>query len=224
MKGVSMMKEWEELFPCWKELSKDEQLLLKEKSMHVEYKKGTLLHRCDQDCAGIMLILSGQLRTYILSEEGREVTLFRVHQRDVCVLSATCLMDSIVFDVLIDAVEDTEVVMIPSSVLSRLFEKHPKIEIWLYKTATERFSDVMWTMQQILFMGIDKRVAIFLWDEISRNQSKVISLKHEEIARYIGSAREVVSKVLKYFEQEGVVVLGRGKTEVIDQEKLKKYM
>lgn len=218
------MKDWEELFPWWKELTRDEQLLLKEKSIPVTYKKGTILHRCDQDCSGIMLILSGQLRTYILSEEGREVTLFRVHQKDVCVLSATCLMDSIVFDVLIDAVEDTKVVLIPSSVLYNFFEKHPQIEIWLYKTATERFSEVMWTMQQILFMGIDKRVAIFLWDEMSRNQSSVILLKHEEMARYIGSAREVVSKVLKYFEQEGVVLLGRGKTEILDKEKLKKYI
>lgn len=218
------MNEWEEMFPHWMELSSDEKILLKEKSIHVTYKKGTLLHRCDQDCSGIMLILSGQLRTYILSEEGREITLFRVHQKDVCVLSATCLMDSIVFDVLIDAVEDTEVVLIPSSVLRSFFENHPQIEVWLYKTATERFSEVMWTMQQILFMGIDKRVAIFLWDEISRNQTSVISLKHEEMARYIGSAREVVSKVLKYFEQEGVVLLGRGKTEVLDKEKLKKYI
>jgi len=218
------MKDWEELFPWWKELTRDEQLLLKEKSIPVTYKKGTILHRCDQDCSGIMLILSGQLRTYILSEEGREVTLFRVHQKDVCVLSATCLMDSIVFDVLIDAVEDTKVLLIPSSVLYHFFEKHPRIEVWLYKTATERFSEVMWTMQQILFMGIDKRVAIFLWDEMSRNQSSVILLKHEEMARYIGSAREVVSKVLKYFEQEGVVLLGRGKTEILDKEKLKKYI
>lgn len=218
------MTKWEELFPYWKELSKDEQQSLQEKSMHVTYKKGMLLHRCDQDCAGIMLILSGQLRTYILSEEGREVTLFRVYKKDICVLSATCLMESIVFDVLIDAVEDTELVLIPSGVLSKLWEKHPKLEIWLYKTATERFSEVMWTMQQILFMGIDRRVAIFLWEEIDRSQSEVIALKHDEIARYIGSAREVVSKVLKYFEQEGVVRLGRGKIEVIDKEKLKKYM
>ena len=78
----------------------------------------------------------------------------------------------------------------------------------------------MWTMQQILFMGIDRRVAIFLWDEMLRN-GPVIPLTHDEIARCIGSAREVVTKVLRYFSQEGIVSLSRGKVTIIDREKLR---
>lgn len=214
----------EELLPFWDDLDVFEKEQLRKGCFETTYRKGLLMRRSEQQCSGIMLILNGQLRTYIVSEEGREVTLFRVHQDDVCVLSATCLMDAIVFDVMIDAVEDTSVIVIPSAVLSPLMEKHSKIEAYLYKTAAERFSDVVWTMQQILFLSADKRVAIFLWDEIMRTNCMTISMTHDEIARYIGSAREVVTKVLKYFTQEGVVVLKRGKIEVTEKELLKKYV
>ena len=212
----------ERLLPFWRELDSRQQELLINGSVSVSYRKGALMHRNEQGCAGMMLILSGQLRTYILSEEGREVTLFRVRKGDVCVLSATCLMDAIEFDVLMDAVEDTEVLLIPSVLLESMLEEHPKIEVYLYKTATERFAEVMWTMQQILFMGVDKRIAVFLWEEIQHESTKVLTLTHDEIARLIGSAREVVTKALKYFAQEGVVSLSRGKIEILDVERLKK--
>ena len=214
----------EQLMPFWSDLEESEKEQVLKGCFETTYKKGLLMHRCEQQCSGIMLILEGQLRTYIVSDEGREVTLFRVHKDDVCVLSATCLMDAIVFDVMIDAVEDTKVIMVPSAVLAPLMEKYPKIEAYLYKTAAERFSDVVWTMQQILFLSADKRVAIFLWDEIARTNDMTISATHEEIARYIGSAREVVSKVLKYFVQEGIVILERGKIRVMDKELLKKHL
>ena len=105
-----------------------------------------------------------------------------------------------------------------------IMEENPYVGLYMYQQATERFSEVMWTMQQILFMAIDKRVAIYLWDEsISRGQI-TIKTTHDEIARNIGSAREVVTKVLNYFAEEGVVTLGRGRIEIADKEKLKTYL
>lgn len=167
---------------------------------------------------------SGQIRVYIISEEGRIVTLYRLHAGEVCVLSASCLLDSIVFDVVIEAAEDTDVTLIPATVLHQLAQKNPYVELFLAKTANERFSDVMWTMQQILFMGADKRVAIFLWDEISKTGKATITYTHDEVARYIGSAREVVTRILKYFAEDGVVKLSRGKIEILDKDKLKSYV
>lgn len=133
-------------------------------------------------------------------------------------------MDSIVFEVIIEAVEDTEVLLIPSSVLMHIKEKNPWVDAFLYKKATERFSDVMWTMQQILFLGADKRVAIFLWDEMTRTKTATLLFTHEEIAKMIGSAREVVSKVLKYLAKEKIIAYGRGKIEILDKERLQKYL
>lgn len=212
------------LLPFWNDLDTFEKEQLLKGCFETTYRKGVLMNRSEQQCLGIMVILSGQLRTFIVSEEGREVTLFRVYQDDVCVLSGSCLMDAIVFDVMIDAVEDTNVIIIPSAIIAPLIEKYPKIEVYLYKTAAERFSDVIWTMQQILFLSTDKRVAILLWDEIARTNCMIISATHDEIARYIGSAREVVTKVLKYFVQEGIVTLSRGKITIINKDLLQKYL
>lgn len=214
----------EEIFPFWKELLPEEKEMVKENARVETYGKGVVINRTTEECKGLMAVRAGQLRTYILSEEGREVTLFRVQEGEICVLSASCLMDSIIFDVLIEAMEPTEVIIIPSSVLHQIKDKNPYVELYLYKTATEKFSDVMWTMQQILFLRIDQRVAAFLWDEMQRQKSMTITVTHDEIARYIGSAREVVTKVLKYLAQEKVVELKRGKIEIVNKEKLKRLL
>lgn len=171
-----------------------------------------------------MILLSGQLRTYIVSEEGREVTLYRLRAGENCVLSAACLLDAITFEVIIQAAEDSDMLVIPTNILNKIIERNPVVELFLTRTANERFTDVMWTMQQILFMGADKRVAHFLWEEIKKSDTKILSYTHDEIARYIGSAREVVTRILKYFADEGVVALKRGKVEITDFEKLKSYL
>ncbi len=219
-----MKKELQKVFPFWENLNQEEQALVAESIVSRKMQKGESMHRGCGECSGIVYVAKGQLRVYIVSEEGREVTLYRVHTGDLCVLSASCLMDAIVFDVLIEAVEETELIVLPSPVLNGIMEKNPLVELSLYRTATERFSDVMWTMQQILFMGADKRVAHFLWDEMAKTGETTIRLTHDEVARFIGSAREVVSKVLKYFAEEGAVALSRGKIEIIDKGKLRNYL
>lgn len=218
------MKNFETLFPFWTQLSEVEKEWIEHASYIEKYDKGMLMHRTDGSCKGLMTVLSGQLRTYILSEEGREVTLFRVNEEEVCVLSASCLMDTITFDVLIEATEDTEVLVLPAAILNQVVQQNPYIELFLYKSATEKFSDVMWTMQQILFLKIDQRVAQFLWDEMVQKNSMTLSITHDEIARYIGSAREVVTKVLKYMVKEGTLELKRGTITILDKEMLRGYM
>ena len=216
--------ELEVLFPFWSKLSHTEKNFVEKAVFTEKYNKGMLMHRTDGSCKGLITVLSGQLRTYIVSEEGREVTLFRVNANEVCVLSASCLMDTITFDVLIEATEETEVLVFPSAILNQLMQQNSQVELFLYKSATEKFSDVMWTMQQILFLKIDQRVAQFLWDEMVQKNCMTLSLTHDEIARYIGSAREVVTKVLKYMVKEQVLELKRGTIMILDKEKLRAYM
>lgn len=218
------MRNYEKLFPFWPQLTDLEKNVI-ENAVYVEkFDKGMLMHRTDGSCKGLMTVLNGQLRIYILSEEGREITLFRVNKEEVCVLSASCLMDAITFDVLIEATEDTEVLVLPAAILNQVIQQNLQVELYLYKSATEKFSDVMWTMQQILFLKIDQRVAQFLWDEMVQKNSMTLSITHDEIARYIGSAREVVTKVLKYMVKEGTLELKRGTITVLDKEKLRSYM
>ena len=216
--------DFQKIFPFWEQLNSEEQNMVSASALPQKMKKGDILHRGCGECSGIVHVAKGQLRVYIVSEEGREVTLYRLHQGELCVLSASCLMDAIVFDVLIEAVQETELVVLPSPALSAIMDSNPMVELSLYKRVVENFSEVMWTMQQILFMGVDKRVAHFLWDEMAKTGDTIIRLTHEEVARFIGSAREVVTKVLKYFVEEEVVSLSRGKIEIIDKTKLRKYL
>lgn len=212
------------VFPFWDKLDDDDKTAIKDGHITKTFEKGSVVHRSDMGCQGAILIQKGAFRVYIISEEGREVTLFRIREGECCVLSASCLLDSIQFDIFIETAEKTEAVVIPTTILNHIMEENPYVGLYMYQQATERFSEVMWTMQQILFMAIDKRVAIYLWDESISRGLITIKTTHDEIARNIGSAREVVTKVLNYFAEEGVVTLGRGRIEISDKEKLKTYL
>lgn len=214
------MENQASFFSFWKDLTKSQRTFLEQNLRTEVFSSGKLIHRSDGECRGVMAVLSGSLRVYCVSDEGREVTLYRVEKGDVCILSASCLMDSIVFDVLIEAVEETTVSLIPSAALHKVELENPLVELYIYKNATEKFSEVLWTIQQVLFMKIDQRIALALHDERLRQKSNVLSVTHEDLAKQIGSVREVVSKTLKYMEEEGLVRLGRGKIEILDTEKL----
>ncbi len=206
----------------WDKLNEKEQALILSNMISVKYRHGENIHSGENDCIGIILIKSGELRTYILSEDGREITLYRLVKGDICILSASCILKNITFDVHIDAEHDSEVLLINSNVFQQICNENIYAENFSYKTIADRFSDVMWAMQQILFMSFDKRLATFLLDELSKNDSDSILLTHEQIAKYMGSAREVVSRMLKYFENEGLVELSRGGVKVIDKKSLRK--
>lgn len=210
-----------ETLTFWDKLNAKEQALILDNIISAKYRQGENIHSGDNDCVGILLIKSGELRTYILSEDGREITLYRLVKGDVCILSASCILKNITFDVHIDAEHDSEVLLINSNIFQQICSENIYAENFSYKAVVDRFSDVMWAMQQILFMSFDKRLAIFLLDELSKNGTDSISLTHEQIAKYMGSAREVVSRMLKYFENEGFVKLSRGGVKVIDKKSLR---
>ncbi len=156
-----------------------------------------------------------------MSEEGKEITLYRLYDGDMCMLSASCVLKSITFDVFVSAEENSECCVISGPAFAAVSERNPNIKIFALETAVSRFSDVMWVMQQILFMSMDKRLAIFLSDEISRTGSDTVALTHEQIAKYIGSAREVVSRTLKYFAGEGIVEVTRRGVKILDKKRLR---
>ena len=163
---------------------------------------------------------SGCLRVYLLSETGKEVTLYRLNPGDICMLSASCVLQSITFDVFVDAEEDSECLILSSSAFSAVAENYPAVKIFALETAVSRFSDVMWVMQQILFMNFDRRLAIFLLDEMARTGDDTLHLTHEQIARNMGSAREVVSRMLKYFSSEGMTEVSRKGIKILNKQAL----
>ncbi len=205
----------------WDKLTSKQQDTLLQAANLVHYDRGTSLHNSESNCLGVILIKKGTLRAYMLSEEGREITLYRLDAGDVCIMSASCVLNDITFDVHLDADADTDAILLSSHVFSKIAQENVYAELFSYKVTTERFSDVMWAMQQILFISFDKRLATFLLDESIRTSSETLSLTHEQIARYMGSAREVVTRMLKYFSQEGLVALSRGGITILDGKRLR---
>lgn len=221
MKNNAMFESvYKEIFPFWENLNAEDRNFICQNSLALTYPKGTHIHD-GNECSGVIFVKSGCLRVYILSDTGKEVTLYRLYSGDMCMLSASCVLQSITFDVFIDAEESSKCYVISGPAFANISERNKDIKIFALETAVSRFSDVMWVMQQILFMSMDKRLAVFLSDEISRTGSDTITLTHEQIARYMGSAREVVSRTLKYFASEGIVEVSRKGIKILDKKRLR---
>lgn len=216
MRDVNRLKN----LPLWDLLSNEEKILVESNLYNVSFKKGELIPKKPESCFGIIFVNKGSLRVHIISEDGRDVTLYRIREGEMCTLSSSCVLDAITFEVHIEAEENTGIINVPSNIFKKIMEDNIYVKAFMYEGIAARFSDVMWIMQQILFVGIDKRIAVFLIKESEELGKDKIKITHEQLAKYIGSAREVVSRMLKYFEQEGIVSLGRGSVEILDKDKL----
>ena len=210
----------QEAFPFWTKLDEADRDEICQHTLAMTYPRGSNIHD-GYECAGVYLVRGGCLRVYMLSEDGKEITLYRLHEGDMCMLASSCVLQSVTFDVRIDAEENSECYVIDGITFARISEKNPHIKIFALETAVSRFSDVMWVMQQILFMSMDRRLAIFLMNEMERVGSDTVKLTHEQIAKYMGSAREVVSRMLKYFSTEGIVEVTRRGVRILDKERLR---
>lgn len=219
--AVTKMENVLERLPFWKLLTDSEKELVRQNAVIRLYKKGTRVYSSERECLGMLFVMQGEMRTYLLSEEGREVTLFRIYPNDLCVLSASCVISQISFDTQMSAQKDTEALMIPPNIMLLLKEKNLSVRCFLYELATKRFSDVMWAMQQILFKRLDQRLALFLMQESQRLGTDTIHMTHEQIAQQISSAREAVARMLKQFSEDGLVELKRGAIRLLDQKGLK---
>lgn len=211
-----------DFFPFWKQLSIEEQSLLTSSAARRTIKKGTVIYNGSSDCLGLILVSSGQLRAYILSEEGREITIYRLFDRDTCMFSASCMLQNLQFDITIEAEKDSELWVIPPAVFKKLIDTSLPVSNFVNQIIAGRFSEVMWLIEQILWKSFDKRLAAFLLEEneLENVDSDAIRITHERIANHLGTAREVVTRMLKYFQSEGLVTLRRGSIELLDKERL----
>ncbi len=203
-------------FPIWNKLTPEQQKTLSDAAFPRHIPAGTVVHRGDMDCLGLLLIRSGQLRCYILSDEGREITIYRLFERDICLFSASCMMASIQFELHIEAEKDTDVFILPPEMYRGLMEESAPIANYTREIMSSRFSDVMWLMEQVMWKSFDKRLASFLLEE-SALDGDCLKITHEKIANHLGTAREVVTRMLRYFQSEGFVKLTRGSIEILDR-------
>ena len=156
---------FQDYFPIWNKLQTDQQDRIRSNLNFRTVKKGTILHNGDMDCTGLLLVKAGQLRAYILSDEGREITIYRLFDRDLCLFSASCIMRSIQFEVTIQAEKDTDLWVIPAEVYQDIMETSAPVANYTNELMASRFSEVMWLMEQVMWKSLDKRLAAFLLEE-----------------------------------------------------------
>lgn len=212
--------DFQDYFPVWNRLTAAQQNQLLSGLTSRKAKKGTILHNGSADCTGLLLIKTGQLRAYILSDEGREITIYRLFDRDMCLFSASCILNSIQFEITITAEKDTEFWLIPSELYKNLLTESAPLANYTNELMAARFSDVMWLIEQVLWKSLDKRLAAFLLEEAAIEDSNELKITHEIIANHLGSHREVITRMLRYFQSEGIVKLSRGKITLLNPERL----
>ena len=207
-------------FPIWNQLTQEQQRRITERSDFRKVKAGTVLHDGAADCLGLLLVRSGQLRAYILSEEGREITINRFFEMDLCVFSASCVMPNMQFNIVVEAEKDTELWVIPACLYRNLMDESLAVSNYSSNLMMTHFSELMWLVEQIMWKSFDKRLAAFLLEEQQLEGSNLLTITHEKIAGHLGTAREVVTRMLRYFQSEGMVKLSRGTVEIVDEKKL----
>ena len=212
--------EFANYFPIWNKLNPGQQERISAASQYQKVKSGTVLHDGSPECLGMLLVKSGQLRAYILSEEGREVTICRFFEMDICLFSAACVMPNMQFNIIVEAEKDSEIWVIPACLYKNLMDESLAIANYSRDLITNHFSDVMWLMEQIMWKSFDKRLAAFLLEESNLEDSDCLKITHEKIANHMGTAREVVTRMLRYFQNEGMVKLTRGAVELADRKAL----
>ena len=212
--------DFQDYFPIWNKLTALQQNRILGSLISRKAEKGAIIHNGSMDCTGLLLIKSGLLRAYILSDEGREITIYRLFERDMCLFSASCIMRSIQFEITIEAEKDTELWVIPAEIYKSIMEESAPVANYTNELMATRFSDVMWLIEQILWKSLDKRVAAFLLEESAIEYSNELKITHEIIANHLGSHREVITRMLRYFQSEGMVRLSRETIVLLDRKKL----
>ena len=211
-----------ECLPIWDRLTEQEQRILRESAVLRHVRPGDMVHSGGTDCLGLLAICTGQLRAFILSEEGREVTLYRLFAGDICLFSASCVMHNLQLNLMIQAEKETDFWVIPAPVYQSVMNTSAALANYTNEIMAARFSEVMWLMEQILWGSMDRRLANFLLEESELEGDGSLRITHERIANHLGTAREVVTRMLRYFQNEGMVRLNRGVVELTDRRKLER--
>lgn len=185
------------------------------------FKQGDIIMNREKECNGLVIVKSGQLRAFVELENGKEITLYRLLPRDICILTASCVLKNIDFEVTLEVEKDSEVYFIPALIWKRLAEQNSSVKEFSTDLVAERFSEVMWVMEQMVSKNMGQRIAAFLLEQSVLEDSRTLSMTHDTIAKNIGTAREVISRSLKYLENDGLLKLSRGQIELTDLKRLR---
>jgi len=182
---------------------------------------GQVLAREADDCAYLPIVAAGALRIFKVSENGREITLYRVERGESCVLTASCMLSRRAFPAQAIAESHTEILLVPADRFQKWMSEFEFFRAYVYSVTSRRLDSIIAMVTEVAFARIDLRIADYLLQRCSPEQDH-LRATHQEIANDLGTAREVVSRILKEMEREGMIVLGRGDVRILDRKKIEK--
>ncbi|MDH2919432.1 MAG: Crp/Fnr family transcriptional regulator [Sideroxydans sp.] len=179
---------------------------------------GTLVFDEHQPCLGFPLILSGSIRVSKVAASGRELQLYRVLAGESCILTSSCLLGHTPYQARGSVAENLEMVLLPASIFHQLLAQQPAFRSYVFSLFADRLTDLMTLVSAVAFQKLDQRLAALLISKASPLHST-----HQALADELGSAREMVSRLLKNFAEQGWVKLGREHIDLIDLAALQRY-
>ena len=197
-------------------LTKVEKRQFIEQSLNVKYEKGKVLMYEGMSCNNAIFVLEGSIRVYKVSEEGKEITLYRVEKGETCIITISCILANVHYQAIAEVEEDVTMLMMPLKIFHGLFSSSMAFQQFIFRTLSTRMTEVMMIVEEVAFKSMNTRIASFLLDQKEKNNSDIIKITHEKIAMELGTAREVVSRVLTDFQKKGAVQVSRGKIKVKD--------
>ncbi len=201
-------------------LTEEQKSLLASSARTASFQRGELIHSHGDDCLGLFTVLTGKISVSVLSDEGKEVSLFLLKKGDTCILSAACIMRTFDAEAHFLAETDASLSILPASALQRLMHENLRVECEIYKMANITFGRVMHAMQKLLFTSVSSRIADLLLSESRDSGTSSVKATHEQLAKYVGTAREVVTNTLRRFTRDGLVSLHYGTVTILDRPRL----
>lgn len=209
-------------FPFWNQLTEGQRESVREHTVKTLCTKKTRLHFGGGECAGVQIIGYGRVRVFITSPGGGDITLFRLLDGDVSILSAACMLNGMDVELDMEMETDCEIYTIPKSIYRKLYDDCGEVKDYTMEMISEKFSDIMWLFNQFVFSNVASRIASAIIEHKVLSGSDQFEITHEALARDAGTAREVVTRILKQFQADGLVKLTRGKVEVLNEAGLRK--
>ena len=180
----------------------------------IEIPEGEILIDIGQYIKMMPLILSGSLKILREDNDGRELLLYHVHEGQTCAMSITCCMGDAKSSVRAIAEENTKMIALPTRIMDEWSNQYPSWKHFIMRTYQKRFEELLHTIDSIAFQKLDDRLEKWLKENISQSEDGTIHITHQEIASELHSSREVISRLLKKMEHQGLLDLGRNKIKM----------
>lgn len=164
-------------------------------------------------CGQFAIVVSGRMRVFKLAESGHEITLYHVGPGEACPLNVSCILSDRPVPAMARVEEDVEAIVVPAATFRRWIAEHESLRAFVFQMFSRRLTEVMSLVEEIAFRRMDQRLARRLLELMLRQDGSHarVEITHAEIAADLGTAREVVSRLLKEFERLGAISLSRGR-------------